>query len=197
MTLALNVFTHFSQGLELLSDEEALITGSVGELNQEMQSLLASVEKRLELEHEIAATQGLVLYAMGSARDEMSRLVPILFADIAESKMAYDAFIADAASLMNAELELVTTQEPRNAQTQLKQIQSYVSRLRFNYNILLNDNHELAEYPSVSMAIGILEKAVLDSGLFGLQAQQVILKDAISKDIAKLSEPLDILQIHL
>ncbi|MEE1673361.1 methyl-accepting chemotaxis protein [Agarivorans aestuarii] len=197
VTLALNVFTHFSQGLELLSDEEALITGSVGELNQEMQSLLASVEKRLELGREIAATQGLVLYAMGSARDEMSRLVPILFADIAESKMAYDAFVADAASLMNAELELVTTQEPRNAQTQLKQIQSYVSRLRFNYNILLNDNHELAEYPSVSMAIGILEKAVLDNGLFGLQAQQVILKDAISKDIAKLSEPLDILQIHL
>ncbi|MDO6763906.1 methyl-accepting chemotaxis protein [Agarivorans sp. 1_MG-2023] len=197
LVTALSVFTHFSQGLDLLDDDQTRIAESVAKLDQDMQSLLTRVEQRLEVQNEVVSSQGLVLYAMGSARDEMSRLVPILFADIAESKMAYDAFIADAASLMNAQLQLVTTQDPNNAQTQLKQMQSYISRLRFNYNILLKDNPELADYPSVSMAIDILEGAVIEAGLFGLQAKQVQLNFAIQQDISSLSEPLDTLQLHL
>lgn len=183
--------------LHVLSQQHTWLQESVAELEERnllltesMQGLLSKIERRLEIEHYIAMNQGMVTYAMSSARDEMARLIPILFADLPESHMAYDAFVADAAALMTNQLNLVSASSRGSVRNQLRQAKSYISRLRFNYNILANDNPELSEYQTVLMAIEMLEDAIAEQGLLPQIGERVVLGIEINEDILALSKPL-------
>ncbi|MBY6108066.1 methyl-accepting chemotaxis protein [Ferrimonas balearica] len=149
---------------------------SVQLLTARMRPLLDQAARHLEVEAALTGGRGYLLYAIGSARDEMSRLVPLLFAGNEGARMAYESFISDAGALMTVQMNLMSAGKVADARRQLNDAKGLISRMRFQYTALLRENPELETYPSVQMALEALEQGMETGGMFPLQLERVQLE---------------------
>ncbi|QIZ77967.1 methyl-accepting chemotaxis protein [Ferrimonas lipolytica] len=186
------------QQLQSLSQSEPQLAAAVEPLltqtqhaSEQMQLLLRLVETKLKLSASINDSLGYLLYSIGAARDEMTRLVPLLFADIVDADMAYNSFIADAASVMTAQMFLMSTNNVDQAQQQIKQLTLLVSRMEFQYQALLRANPELAQFPSLLMPLETLSTAIKGDGSFQQQLQRVELDTTIASQRDTMTPLLD------
>ncbi|MBY5922561.1 methyl-accepting chemotaxis protein [Ferrimonas balearica] len=163
---------------------------STHQLEQRMSPLLGLAQRHLEVEAALSSGRGYLLYAIGSARDEMSRLVPILFADNEGARMAYESFISDAGAMMTVQMNLMSATKVSEAKRQYNDAKSLISRMRFQYTALQRENAELDTYPSVLLALEALEQGLQPQGMFALQLERVELEEALRQGLLNLGPAL-------
>lgn len=156
----------------------------------QMTPLLDLAQRHLEVESALASGRGYLLYAIGSARDEMSRLVPILFVDNDDARMAYESFIADAGAMMTVQMNLMSATRVTDAKRQFNDASSLISRMRYQYTALQRESAELDTYPALLMALDALEVGLKPQGMFALQLERVELEAATQQGLLALAPAL-------
>ncbi|MBY6187311.1 methyl-accepting chemotaxis protein [Marinobacter hydrocarbonoclasticus] len=175
---------------DALRPEAAQLSLAIQHLAQQMTPLLDQAERQLDVDSALSAGRGYLLYSIGSARDEMSRLVPILFVGNEDARMAYESFISDAGAMMTVQMNLMSATNERDASRQFEDAKSLISRMRFQYTALQRENAELDTYPSVLMALEALEQGLAHQGMFVLQLESVTLEEATHNGLMALSPSL-------